>query len=81
MAVDDESLKARRLIDDSDMGMSSINKEKAMTEDNTKIPAGMLLGVDMTEVYYLERFPSGCGVWPGGGLVHGLGQWLEFPKG
>ena len=32
MSVDDESLKARRLIDESDMGMSSTQKEKATSQ-------------------------------------------------
>ena len=56
MPVDEESLKARRLTDDSGMGMSSTQREKAMSEEeDRKILASMLLGVDITEVYSPER--------------------------
>ena len=37
--LDDKSLKARRLTDDSDMGMSSTQKEKTVSEEERKILA------------------------------------------
>ena len=55
MPVDEESLKARRLADDSGMSMSSTQMEKDMSEEDRKILASMLLGVDITEVYLPER--------------------------
>ena len=55
MPIDDESLKARWLTDDERMGMSSTQMEKDMSEEDRKILASMLLGVDITEVYSPER--------------------------
>ena len=68
MPVDEESLKARRLADDSGMGMSSTQMEKERSEEDRKILASMLLGVDITEVYSPERIAR---VAMGFGLVAG----------
>ena len=55
MPVDDESLKARSLIEDSDMGVSSTQKDEAVSGEDRKIITGMRLGVGITEVYSLSR--------------------------
>ena len=55
MAVDEDRLKAQRLTDDSDMGMRSIRKEKAVSEGSRILVAGTLFGVETTDVYSPDR--------------------------